>query len=143
MKKYTKKKSNFIEHCSTKFDRSWSDLHLDLREEIKKKLYGADSIRFSSVCKSWKAAQHWTRPADVLPWLMVINRENVSNINYYLFEPSAPHSRPVITDTIYLDRFFDISHVDHSSVSFIYRDGCLVISMSNIQATGVYFFFFG
>ena len=109
--------------------------------EIKKKLYGGDYIRFRSVCKSWKAVQHHeTRPADVLPWLMVIKRENLSTINYYFFEPSAPHLRPVISETIYLDQFFDISRIDDdSSVSFIHRDGCLVISVSDIQATGLYF----
>lgn len=134
----TKKRSKFIEKCLTKFNRSWSDLHLDLLGEIKKKLYGADHIRFNSVCKSWRAAQHGTRPADVLPWLMVIDREDVSKINYYLFEPSTPHLKPAISDTIYLDRFFDISRMD-ISFSIIYRDGCLFISLSNIEGTYSYF----
>ncbi|KAK1395788.1 hypothetical protein POM88_005651 [Heracleum sosnowskyi] len=136
--KDTKKKSKFIEQCSTKFNRPWSDLDQDLLGEIKKKLYGADYIRFSSVCKSWKAAQHGTRAADVLPWLMVIDREHVSKMNYYLFEPSAPHLSPVISDSIYLDRFFDISRLD-LSFSFVYRDGCLFLSMPDTQANFSYF----
>ncbi|KAL1814500.1 hypothetical protein ACET3Z_017074 [Daucus carota] len=132
-----KRSPKSIKQCSTESTSplSWSDLDPNMVGEIKKKLYNwADYIRFSSVCKSWQAAEHETRAADVLPWLMVVDRPDISKINCYLFEPSAPHLRPVVSHTIKLDQFFDISSLD-IRFSIIYVDGCLLMSMFNTQAT--------
>ncbi|KAL8144617.1 hypothetical protein AgCh_002980 [Apium graveolens] len=76
---------------------TWSELPLDALGEIKKKLFWRDHVRFSSVCKTWLSAQHAERASDVLPWLLLLDRENLSRVSYYMYEPSASHPDPVIS----------------------------------------------
>lgn len=113
------------------------DFNLDVLGEIKKRLFGGDYIRFGAVCKNWMAAQHEKRAADVLPWLMVLYRTNISKLSYYLYEPSAPHLKPIISDVIHLDHFFDIFRIQNS-MSIIYLYGCLFISMYDNDFTCSY-----
>ncbi|XP_074345216.1 F-box/kelch-repeat protein At1g57790-like [Apium graveolens] len=76
---------------------TWSELPLDALGEIKKKLFWGDHVRFSSVCKTWLSAQLAKRASDVLPWLLLLDRENLSRVSYYMYEPSASHPDPVIS----------------------------------------------
>lgn len=141
-KNMSKTQMKSMKQCANKLKSSsvaWSDLDLDMVGEIKKRLYWSDYVRFSGVCKSWQAAHHDKRPADVLPWLMNIRRENISEISYRLYEPSAPHVEPpTVSGIIALDQIFDVSCMQNH-MSVIYRDGCLCVSMFNKESTCSYF----
>ncbi|CAK9184242.1 unnamed protein product [Ilex paraguariensis] len=50
-------------------ERSWSDLPIDVSNEITGRLYLFDRIRFRGVCKKWRLAD-CVQPAQKLPWLM-------------------------------------------------------------------------
>ncbi|KAK1380171.1 hypothetical protein POM88_026915 [Heracleum sosnowskyi] len=134
-----------MKQCASKLKSSaelksvvWSDLDLNLVGEIKKRLYWTDHVRFGGVCKNWQAAQHEKRAADVLPWLMNVRRENIREISYSLYEPSAPHVQPpIVHGIIALDQIFHISCM-RIQMNVVYRDGCLCISMFNKEATCSY-----
>lgn len=122
---------------SKKKSKLGSDLNLDVLGEIKKRLFWAAHIRFGAVCKTWMAAQHEKRAADVLPWLMVLYRTNISKLSCYLYEPSAPHLSPMFSHVIHLDHFFDISRIQNS-MSIIYLYGCVFVSMYDTYSTCSY-----
>lgn len=130
-----------MKQCSTKPKSvpSWADLDLDLLGEIKKKLYHGDHARFSGVCKTWLAAQHEKRAADVLPCLLLLYRDSDENnkVNYDLYEPFNL-TQPIISQSIYLDQFFDPSRLQFSH-SILYFDGCLWFSISDIDYSCTHF----
>ena len=115
--------------CSRK---SWADLDLDVLGEVKKKLYWGDHARFSSVCKTWLAAEHEKRAGDVLPrWLKLYHElSDLRRITYHLYQP-LNMDQPVITRAINLDDFFDSSTVYTKVTTEVYLDGFLLISMYN------------
>ncbi|KAK1380172.1 hypothetical protein POM88_026916 [Heracleum sosnowskyi] len=70
---------------------------------------------------------------------MNISRENIREISFNLYQPSAPRVQPpIVSGIIALDQIFDISCMQYH-MNVIYRDGCLCISMFNKETTCSYF----
>lgn len=85
----TKKKTALSSNNPAEAAVTWSELPLDTLGEIKKRLFWVDHVRFSSVCKSWMAAQHKKRAGDIFPWLVLFDHDDGCRLSYYMLEPSG------------------------------------------------------
>lgn len=135
-----KKKNSrvFIKECTRKSksvctERAavWSNLQMDLLGEIKNRVYLGDHVRFGAVCKTWRACPHNIRPADLLPWLMLIRREDVDIFLYKIFEPtSVRRVEATVFDSIKLDdTIIHTSFLTMLATGFACRYGWLFISV--------------
>lgn len=111
---------------------TWSELPLDLLGEIKKKLYWGDHVRFSGVCKTWLEAQHAKRAGDALPWLLLLDHDNLCRVSYYIYEPFGD---------LYVSQVFDASLV-RIPYHIRYHHGCLLISTDDRECSYSYFLLF-
>ncbi|XP_074345206.1 F-box/kelch-repeat protein At1g57790-like [Apium graveolens] len=124
------KKTKLLSNTATEARAAaWSELSLDILGEIKKRLYLLDHVRFSSVCKSWLAAQHAKRACDVLPWLLLLDT-NRRKVSYYMYQPLAFHSNPVFSHDFYISRILDVSFL-RFPYYITYHHGWLLIFAQN------------